>query len=218
MKLDLLETFDQVPYFTIEAFKQALDVGENENQRVREMLSRWAERGHILRLKRGVYMTRRFYQLHRGEAGFTPAVSAVITPQSYLSLEYVLQRAQILTEATYPITAITRKNTKTIENPVGTFSYRHIKEAYYQGFSQHEYHGVIYGLASAAKALFDYLYLRPLPRALQTHELNLAGDLRLNVDEFSVETQDEFEEYVVMSEATKMEFILENFQRHTWRP
>ena len=218
MKHNLLELFDQIPYFTIEGFKQALEVSENENQRVREMLSRWAERGHVLRLKRGIYMTRRFYQLHRSETGFLPAVSAVITPQSYLSLEYVLQRAQILTEATYPITAITRKNTKTIQNAIGTFSYRHIQEAYYQGFSQHEYHGVLYGLASVAKALFDYLYLRPLPRESRTQKLNLAEDLRLNVEEFSIEEREEFEGYVTMSESAKMAFILRDFQRHTWRP
>lgn len=218
MKLDLLKPFEQLPYFTIAGFKQILNGDERVDQRARELLSRWKRAGHILSLKRGVYMTRRFYELHRSDAEFAPAVSAVLVPQSYLSLEYVLQQAGILTEATYPVTAVTAKNTRTIENSLGTFIYRHIKASLYTGFSQGEYYGVIYFRASVAKALFDYLYLRPLPRSLRSRDLTLAEDLRLNLEDFSRQDRNQFASYMDSSDSEKMNFILENLRRTTWRP
>lgn len=217
MKLDLLTSFEHLPYFTIEGFKQVLNVGEGQAQSARQTLSRWAKRGHVLRLKKGIYMTRRFYELHQGETDFAPAISAIILPQSYLSLHFILQRASILTEVTYPVTAITTKNTRTIKNSIGFFDYHHISLGLYTGFSQREYHGVLYNQASVAKALFDYLYLRPLPRQLQTHKYNLAEDLRLNIGELSYNDREEFVNYIIFSDSQKMSFILENFQRTIWQ-
>ncbi|MBS1249748.1 MAG: hypothetical protein MAG431_01332 [Chloroflexi bacterium] len=217
MKLDLLAPFESFPYFTIEGFKQSLDIGEDNAQKIRQMLSRWAKRGHILRLKRGIYMTRRFYELHRSDVGLAPTVSAIILPQSYLSLEYVLQKDSILTEVTYPVTAMTTKNTRTIENPLGTFDYRHIHSRFYRGFTQKEYHGILYHEASVAKALFDYLYLRPLPRKLRAHMDNLAEDLRLKIEGISSGDREEFAAYIDLSDSEKMSFILENFQRTAWQ-
>ena len=217
MKRNLLEPFEHLPFFTLEGFKQMLDIGENEDRRARELLSRWGRRGHVLRLKKGVYMVRRFYEFHQGEVGFTPAVSAIIEPQSYLSLEYILQRASVLTEITYPVSAITLKNTKTIQNQVGAFVYRHVRADLYTGFVAHVYFGIVYHEASAAKALFDYLYLRPFPRAFRTHRIDLAEDLRLNVDEFSLEARAEFESFVTISQSEKMAFILENLRRTAWQ-
>ena len=214
-KIDHLEKLDQVPYFTIAGFKQVLDADESDTQRVREMLSRWVKKGHIIRLKKGVYTTRRFYERHQAHASFMPAVSAIILPQSYLSLETVLQRAAVLTQVTYPITAVTLKNTRTIENSLGTFVYRHIKLPLYTGFSQASFFGVIFYQASVAKALFDYLYLRPL--RLRTHKIALAEDLRLNLGELSSEVRHEFSGYIKMSNSPKMEFIHANLKRSVWR-
>ncbi len=97
--------------------------------------------GQIIQLKKGVYMTRRFFELHRADADFSPMVSAILIPQSYLSLEYVLQRNAILTDITYPISAITLKQTRVFENQLGTFTYRNIKEDLYQGFTISETYG-----------------------------------------------------------------------------
>jgi predicted transcriptional regulator of viral defense system len=56
MKLDLLRPFERMPYFTIEGFKQAAGM-ENPKQ-VRMLLYRWAKAGHIVPIKKGVYMTK----------------------------------------------------------------------------------------------------------------------------------------------------------------
>lgn len=218
MKIDLLKPLEKVPYFTIAGFKQVLNADESDAQRVREMLSRWVKKGHIIRLKKGVYMMRRFYELHQNHASFTPAVSAIILPQSYVSLEYILQREGLITEVTYPLTAITPKNTRKIENSLGTFVYRHIRLPLYTGFNQEIFFGVIFNQASVAKALFDYFYLRPLPRSLRAHSMNLAEDLRLNLDELSSEVKDEFASYIKLCSSPKMVFILDNLRRTIWQP
>lgn len=217
MKIDRLKPLEKIPYFTIAGFKQVLNVDESETQRVRAMLSRWVKMGHIIRLKKGVYMTRRFFELHQSHASFSPAVSSIILPQSYISLEYVLQRAGVLTEVTYAITAITLKNTKEIKNTLGRFTYRHIKSPLYTGFNQEIFFGVIFNQASVAKALFDYFYLRPLPRSLRTHKINLAEELRLNLGELSEDVRKEFEHYIEICASPKMIFIHENLRRTIWQ-
>jgi hypothetical protein len=218
VKTDYLKSFDKIPFFTVVGFKQVLNADESDAQRIREMLSRWVKRGHIIRLKKGVYMTRRFFDLHQSHASFAPAVSSIILPQSYVSLEYVLQRANVLTEVTYPVTAITPKNTKKIDNEIGTFVYRHIKSLLYTGFNQETFMGVIFNQATVAKALFDYFYLRPLPRSLRTHKINLTEELRLNLDDLSSEARGEFENYIAISNSPKMTFIYENLRRTVWLP
>jgi predicted transcriptional regulator of viral defense system len=218
MKLDLLKPFEQIPYFTIAGFRQIIGGGEKVDPRARELLSRWKQAGHILSLKRGVYMTRRFYELRRADPDFTPAVSAVIFPQSYLSLDYVLQQAGILTEATYPVTAVTTRNTRTIINSLGTFDYRHIKKPLYLGFNQKYYYGVIFYRATIAKALFDFFYLRPFSRDFQLRDLELAKDLRLNLGDLAPEDQDQFNMYVEISGSKKMNYVLNNLRRTVWQP
>ena len=69
------------------------------------------------------YMSSRVHDQHRQDAEFSAAVSAILLPNSYISLEYILQQHNLLTETTYPVTCITTRNTRTITNRLGTFWY-----------------------------------------------------------------------------------------------
>jgi hypothetical protein len=222
MRHTILSAFERLPYFTIEGFRQFAGDDVVDDAHVRTALYRWVKAGHLIALKKGVYMHRRFYEQHRQDAAFAPVVSAILLPQSYLSLEYVLQQHGILTDITFPVTAITIKNTRTILNSLGTFVYRHIQPQLYCGFQILEAYGVPYAQASAAKALSDYLYLRPLPADLEPRRYNLAEELRLNLDEFTRDEREEFVGYVIKSETTrkggaKMRRILNNLEVHVWR-
>jgi predicted transcriptional regulator of viral defense system len=222
MRNTILSAFERLPYFTIEGFRQIAGNDAVDNAHARTALYRWVKAGHLIALKKGVYMHRRFYELHRQDAAFAPAVSTILLPQSYLSLEYVLQQHGVLTEITYPVTAITIKNTRTIVNSLGTFVYRHIQPDLYFGFQIMEVYGVPYAQASVAKALFDYLYLRPLPANLEPQRYNLAEDLRLNLEELTREEREEFAGYVLKSETirkggAKMRHIQNNLEVHVWR-
>jgi len=213
MKSTILSSLDTLPYFTIEAIKQLLGDETAAAGTIQTALYRWMKAGQIIQLKKGVYMTRRFFEQHRADADFAPMVSAILIPQSYLSLEYILQRNAILTEMTYPVTAVTLKQTRVFENKLGTFAYRNIKADLYQGFSISEYQGIPIAQAALAKALFDFLYLRPWRGGD-----NLAEDLRLNLDDFAEKDQDEFAHFVEMSRSKKMDRIFNNLRKTVWRP
>jgi len=163
-------------------------------------------------------MTRRFFEQHRADADFAPMVSAILIPQSYLSLEYILQRNAILTEMTYPVTAVTLKQTRVFENKLGTFTYRNIKAGLYQGFTFTEYLGIPIAQATVAKALFDLLYLRPWKSSQRLASYNLAEDMRLNLEDFSENDQVEFETFVEISNSKKMDQILKNLRKTVWQP
>lgn len=215
MKYDLLRPFEQIPYFTIEGFRQSAGMDSPEQTRI--LLHRWVKAGRILSLKRGVYMTTNFYTLHVKDALFTEAISAIIFPHSYLSLEFVLQRHNILTEVTYPVTCITPKNTRKTVNKIGAFWYRNIRPDLYYGFTAGEYNGIRFFTASLAKALFDYLYLRPIPAEYRSEKIDLAEELRLNLDEIASGERDEFALCVEKSQSRKMTAILNNFRRTVWK-
>jgi predicted transcriptional regulator of viral defense system len=215
MRADLLRPFETIPYFTIEGFRQTAGMDMPDQARV--LLHRWVKAGRILRLKKGVYMTQLFFEQHSGDPAFSAAVSAILLPQSYLSLDYVLQQHNILTEVTYPVTCVTTKNTKNISNSVGTFWYRHIRADLYHGYTISEYLGVRFAEASLAKALFDYLYLRPIPVRYRYYRFNLSEELRLNLELLSTTDREEFAHFVEASGSRKMGELLVNFRRNTWR-
>lgn len=217
MKITNLSSLDTLPYFTIEAVKQLLGDESAAAGAIQTALYRWMKAGQIIQLKKGVYMTRRFYENHRMDADFSPMVSAILIPQSYLSLEYVLQRHALLTDVTYPVTAVTMKQTRVFENKLGTFTYRHIKKDLYQGFIFSEYLGVPFAQATAAKALFDFLYLRPWRGGGSLSNYNLAEDLRLNLEDFSEKDREAFAAFINQSKSRKMDQILKNLRRSVWR-
>lgn len=213
MNLSSLSSFESFPYFTIEAVKQLLGEDSAAAGTVQTALYRWMKSNQIIQLKKGVYMTRRFYELHKAETDFSPAISTILIPQSYCSLEFVLQRYGILTETTYPISAITIKQPRVIENKIGAFTYRHIKKDLYYGFTISEYFGIPFALATVSKALFDYFYFRT-----RNSTEDIAEDLRLNLEEFTETSRAEFAEFIEMSKSRKMSRIYTNLRRTIWRP
>ncbi len=217
MKTTILSSLTSFPYFTLEAVKQLLGDESAAAGTIQTALYRWMKAGQIIQLKKGVYMTRRFFELHRADADFAPMVSGILIPQSYLSLEYILQRNAILTEMTYPVTAVTLKQTRVFENKLGTFSYRNIKADLYQGFIFSEYMGIPIAQATVAKALFDFLYLRPWKGGRRLAGYDLAEDLRLNLEDFSENVQVEFAAFVEISKSKKMDRILKTLRKTVWR-
>ena len=217
MKSDILSPLDSLPYFTLEAVKQVYKDETLVNGTIQTNLYRWMKAGRIFQLKKGVYMTRRFFEQYRADANFAPMVSAILIPQSYVSLEFILQRYGVLTEITYPITAVTLKQTRKFVNKLGTFTYRNIKDELYTGYEIKESMGIPTSLASIAKALFDFFYLRPMKNIPISAKDGIAGALRLNLDDFSTPNQIEFSNYVALSKSRKMERIEKNLREMAWQ-
>lgn len=217
MKKSILPSLESFPYFTIEAVRQLLGDESVATGTIQTALYRWMKAGHVYQLKKGVYMTRRFFELHRADTDFSPAVSAILIPQSYVSLEFILQKHAILTEITYPTSAVTLKHTRVIENKLGTFTFHNIKENLYTGFVISDYLGISFSQATSAKALFDYLYLRSWKGKNQLSSYNLVEDLRLNLEDLATEEQNEFVGFVETSKSRKMDQILKNLRKTVWR-
>ena len=72
-------------------------------------------------------------------------------------------------------------------------------------------------MATLPKAIFDYLYLRPLSLVINSSQFNLIEDLRLNLDEISEQDQNQFSEFVELSKSKKMQKILKIFRNTVWQ-
>ena len=201
------------PYFTFQSLTQ---LTQKPASYVKTYIHRLVSKGAVINLKKGVYITKRFYETHVGDNYFLPALSHALNNNSYVSLNYVLQKNNMLTDVTYNITAVTAKTTLSYTNKLGTFDYMHVRPDLFRGFEFYDYFGIRFAMASVEKALFDYLYLRPLPPSLWSLKTNIAEELRLNLSNFSTEQIHEFSEYVQLSKSKKLSKALNNFKKHVW--
>ena len=217
MRETFLTDFEGFPFFTFEGICQRYGEEAYAPGTITMKLHRWINNGKIIKLKRGVYMHETFYQRHKDEADFSIVVSSIIEPLSYVSMEFVLQRKGVLTEITYPVTSVTCKNTKNVENQVGSFQYRHIKAPLFSNYSVRESMGVSISEASPAKALFDFLYFRSLPKQITNLTFDLAASLRLDLDDFSHSEREEFIRISVVSGVRKCIAAADNIRRNAWQ-
>ena len=197
----------QLPFFTLVSFSQLMGMSLPT---ARITLSRWEHAGKMVRLKRGLYITREFYLSHKDKHWFQVWVSSVMQKHSYVSREWVLQKHNVLTEITYGVTAMSLKNTRSFANQTGTYRYYHLQQKFFTGFGESNYYGVVCREASKAKALFDYLYSRKVSFP------NVALEERLNIEDFSQEEIEEFTGYVKLAIFPKMHKILADFRKYVW--
>lgn len=208
-----LEKLDYLPYFTLQAVSQ---VAGTSLQATRQLLSRWEKNGKIIRLKRGCYMSREFWLMHKNDFDFMAMVSAIIQPDSYLTGAWVLQKYGVMTEGIYSVTAVTTKHTRVVANKIATFYYSNITEKLFNGYKEINYSGVVCREATAAKALFDFFYLRYEHGGLREKNFDLAEDERLNISDWNKTRINEFYRYIKMSRSPKMKRIAKNLKGNVW--
>ena len=117
-------------------------------------LSLWTKKGHLIRLKNGLYAFSRDREKLRGEG-----VAFLLYQPSYLSLETALARYGFIPEIVYAYTSVTARTTRTFENACGRFIYRHVKSELFWGYVQMNTEHGPYLMAEPEKALLDYFYL-----------------------------------------------------------
>lgn len=205
------EQLDGLVYFGVASVASLLEI---ENAVAGQLLSRWVKNGRVIRLKRGIYMSREYWVRHARDDDFTSVVATVINPNCYLSKEYVLQQHSIMTEAVYGVTAITTKNTSKVANKIGSFLYYHIQGELFGGYSDRSNGVITYRVATLGKALFDYLYFRPHGWAYGEKSYNLREDLRLNLEELTETDWSDFDDWVAKSGSKKMKDAQSNIRRN----
>lgn len=148
MKYETLSSLIQTPVFS------RSDILPHQGTLYDYQLTRWVRNGRLLKLKNGVYAFAREIGRVRGEE-----VASLLCEPSYLSLESALSHYGIIPEMVFAYVSVTPKITRTFENVLGHFVYRHVKSALFWGYSEVKTDTGRYLMAEPEKAVLDYLYL-----------------------------------------------------------
>lgn len=173
--------------------------GKNLDKKVLQMF----KKKELLPLKKGLYIDPSYLAFHKGKV--EEYVANILYFPSYLSLEYVLAKEGLIPEAVYTYTSVTTKATRMFSNALGTFVYRSVKPEFFDGYVSIRFQeNYRIKTATKAKALFDFLYLRPLTSF---------EDLRIHWEIFTKDDQSEFMQYVTSSDSRKMKVIADQMKR-----
>jgi predicted transcriptional regulator of viral defense system len=198
----IFEAIKKLPYFATESLAPM----EKDANYLRVLFYRLAKRGKIFSLKRGLYASEEFFAniLKNNQLNnYTEFIGHIIYGPSYLSLEYVLEKYGVLSEAVHALTLVTKKKTNDFSNRLGNFRYYHLKEELFIGFGISSKDGFSLAEASLAKALFDFLYLRK--DALFNKDQ--FKELRLNLENITKKDIRELREFVYLEKSKRMKEI-----------
>lgn len=192
-----LEKLENLSYFDTETISQLTDLTGNT---LYKNISRWVDQGILINLKKGLYTTKTFYN-KQNATSYIEFISNKLRYPSYLSLEYVLSKNQVLTENVFAYTSITQKSTRLYVNNLGVFSYKNINKKLFTGYTIYNDGVFDIAIATKSKALFDYIYLK-LYRKTDITKYTIDG-FRLNLDGFTKNDREEFATYCKNSQINK---------------
>lgn len=205
----VLKQLTGIPYFRISHLEIFFPNAKRTS--LYKTVTRWTKKGIIIKLKKGYYITKEYEEKHRTQKEYWYYLGNILRYPSYVSGVYALQHYNILTDITYPITSITTKSTRTYANHLGNFIYYSITPSLYIGYERLFYYNEPIYVATKAKALFDYLYLK-YGKIKTTAEQIIARE-RLNLEEFTADQKKEFKNYCVISKNKVLQALdIENFQ------
>lgn len=153
--METIEKIEKIPYLSKTALANYLNKNPNT---LRNWISYWEKKGSLIRTKRGFYVFKNFLDKKDNALYYPRFIATKMIEPSYLSMEFILQDYQMLTDAVYNYSIVTTKKTNSIINRFGTFNYQSIKRELFTGFLTESYGDMNWFIASKAKALFDYMY------------------------------------------------------------
>lgn len=141
------------------------------------LLMRYAKRGYLCRLKRGLYavptrMPSRW------------AIANRVYSPSYISLTSALSYYGILPESVYSVTSVTIKSTREFHADEVSYGYRTLKRSAFGGYRAVEIGGETVLLAEKEKAVADYLYFVFLKKETFNRRLDLSKTDRRKLEGF----------------------------------
>jgi predicted transcriptional regulator of viral defense system len=117
-------------------------------------LKNWVNKGHLLMLRRGLYVNGEL----KNKLDAMVFATKIYSP-SYVSMEMALNFYGIIPEAVFTVTSVATRKTKQFSTPLGNFSYQKIKKEAFGGFETRMQDRVSFNLALPEKALVDFIYL-----------------------------------------------------------
>lgn len=198
----LISLAKKLPYF---GFSNLATIEFNKTY-LKIFLSRYEKKNKLIRLKRALYVTKEYIdeiQKNNTFSSYVEFIANILYQPSYLSLDYILYKHNILTEVPKNFTSVTKKKTISFSNKLGNFFYHKIKDNLFYGFEIAKEGDYTVLRATKAKALFDFLYLR---------KNNLANresvkELRLNIENFIDKEKKEIKKYIKIEGSEKMKQI-----------
>jgi len=201
----LLESASKLPYFEVADF-----LAINSDNYVKILVSRYAKRGELVRLKKGIYVSKSYIDSVNRDV-YGEFVANILYEPSYLSLEYVLSEYGIMTESVKNFTSVSLLRTNSFSNVLGHYFYHKVRNDLFLGFDIIKEGDLRILKATKAKALFDYLYLR---KNILNKDDSLA-ELRLNLENVLPRDWKEFGRYVDIEGSEKMKSIYDYLKK--WR-
>lgn len=203
----LLASIQQSPYITKQNLSLALGKeGETLNYWVKKLIGNKA----LIPLKKGFYISSYYRSLvsqtPKDRELYAEYLANILRYPSYVSLEYILAKYNLIPEAPFAITCVTIKSPRVYSSSFGDFIYRSIKENLFWGWEVKDFKGKEVMIASLPKALFDFLYLKKLPIEQWKNYLLVEG--RFNWKILSRKEKTEFVRFAKNSGNKKMVKIL----------
>lgn len=198
-QIDKIKKLSGLSYFDKNTLSQFIELSDNS---LYSNINRWLKKGMLLQFKKGLYVTADFVKSQRGISAYPEFIANKLREPSYLSMEYVLQKQNILSEAVYGFTSVTLKSKRHYKNSLGVFVYRNIKEKLFNGYEIKQVDGYTIKTATRAKALFDYFYYKLF--RISHVDNALVESFRLNYGELSKTDLDEFAWYCALTQTKKM--------------
>lgn len=155
MKAQELNKLLPLFFFTKETLRQM----ERNEHSLNFNLKYWLKKGRIICLKRGFYLLAERWEKELNKDLYLEYLANKLYEPSILSLEYVMNKYSLLTEAVFGLTSVTPKTTKKFTNRLGNFSYYSLSPRLFSGFEIKKFYSAPVLIASKSKAVFDYLYL-----------------------------------------------------------
>ena len=130
---------------------------ENSTQGRYGLVKRALAEGSLIRLKRGFYLIGKPY---KQDLPSLYEVAQLLYGPSYISLESALSYHQWIPEAVYTTTSVTPKRQRNFETPLGLFHFATTPlKNFYEGVQKIELNNTHFFMASAIKALADYIHV-----------------------------------------------------------
>ena len=118
-----------------------------------KLLSRLADSGHVVRVKRGLWVL-------AGELDLLVLPRYLTAPfPSYVSLQSALYYHGMISQIPSVTYCVSPARTRSYSTPLGTFSIHHVAPSFFFGYEDVGHKGVV--MAVPEKALIDFLYLSP---------------------------------------------------------
>jgi len=151
---------------------------------VYKQLSRWASKGKIIQLKRGLYIVASPYRIKEPHPFL---IANKLKKASYVSLQSALEYYGMIPEYVPTVTSITTGRPEAIKSILGKYQYRHIKKDLFWGYRETEViRDTNVFIAEPEKALLDLIYLYPHAEEKEfLKELRLQNTENINIDRFS---------------------------------